>query len=66
MLNIILMIAAISLLFGSSTAGTYVTNISSAGNVELAMESCAIELNPFLGTLIKGECAIQNSKLRNA
>lgn len=54
----------ILLLQACSTAGSYVTNITSAGNNELSVEKCAVEMNPFLGTLSMGACTTQNVKVQ--
>lgn len=47
-----------------TTAGPYVTNISSDGNMGLNIEKCAVHMNAFTGAVSTGECTTQNIKLR--
>jgi len=44
-------------LAGCTTAGPYVTNISSDGNNGLNIEKCKVELNAFLGVVSTGDCS---------
>jgi type IV secretion system protein VirB7 len=46
-----------------TTAGPYVTNISSDGNNGLNIEKCKVELNAFLGVVNTGDCITSNIKL---
>jgi type IV secretion system protein VirB7 len=48
-----------------TTAGPYVTNISSDGNNGLNIEKCAVKLNAFMGTVSTTECTAQHIKLRS-
>ncbi|MHC5127084.1 hypothetical protein ACYST8_13590 [Pseudomonas inefficax] len=61
-----LLVAALSLaatLAGCTTAGPYVTNISSDGRNGLNIEKCAVKLNAFMGTVSTTECTSQNLRL---
>jgi type IV secretion system protein VirB7 len=46
----------ILLVTGCTTAGPYVTNISSDGANGLNIEKCKVELNMFLGVVNTGDC----------
>ncbi len=52
-----------STLAACTTAGPYVTNISSDGNNGLNIEKCKVELNAFLGVVNTGDCITNNIKL---
>ena len=56
-------IAVIAALSGCTTAGPYVTNISSDGANGLNIEKCKVELNAFLGVVNTGECSNSAIKL---
>ncbi|MNF04254.1 hypothetical protein D3C80_2037300 [compost metagenome] len=61
-----LLVAALGLaatLTGCTTAGPYVTNISSDGRNGLNIEKCAVKLNAFMGTVSTTECTSQNLRL---
>lgn len=47
-----------------TTAGPYVTNISSDGNYGLTVEKCSVHMNAFMGTVSTGDCTSQNLKLQ--
>jgi type IV secretion system protein VirB7 len=51
------------LLAGCTTAGPYVTNISSDGAYGLNIEKCKVELNAFLGVVNTGDCTSSSLKL---
>ena len=53
----------LAVLGGCTTAGPYVTNISSDGRNGLNIERCAVELNAFMGTVSTTECTSQNLQL---
>ncbi len=53
----------ITLLAGCTTAGPYVTNISSDGANGLNIEKCKVELNAFLGVVNTGDCSNSSIKL---
>lgn len=53
------------LLAGCTTAGPYVTNISSDGAYGLNIEKCKVELNAFLGVVNTGDCTSSSLKLVN-
>ena len=48
-----------------TTAGPYVTNISSDGNYGLTVEKCQVHMNAFMGTVSNGDCSSQNIKLQS-
>ncbi|TXL12589.1 hypothetical protein BMR05_14870 [Methylococcaceae bacterium HT4] len=48
---------------GCSTAGPYVTNISSDGNNGLNIEKCGVEMNGFTGTVSTSDCTSQHITL---
>lgn len=50
-------------LSGCTTAGPYVTNISSDGNNGLNIEKCKVELNAFLGVVNTGDCSTSSIRL---
>jgi len=50
-------------LAGCTTAGPYVTNISSDGNNGLNIEKCGVKLNAFMGTVSTVDCTSQHVKL---
>lgn len=61
-----LRIAALGLLAvlaGCTTAGPYVTSISSDGRNGLNIEKCSVKLNAFMGTVSNTECTSQNVRL---
>ncbi len=60
--KIIIIFCVAGLLAGCTTAGPYITNISSDGANGLNIEKCKVELNMFLGVVNTGDC--YNSTLR--
>ncbi|WP_340120880.1 hypothetical protein [Methylobacter svalbardensis] len=54
------------LLAGCTTAGPYVTNISSDGANGLNIEKCKVELNAFLGVVNTGDCSNSSLKLTSS
>ncbi len=50
-------------LSGCTTAGPYVTNISSDGANGLNIEKCKVELNGFIGVVNTGDCSNSTIKL---
>jgi len=62
MKKLILLLTAVGI-SGCTTAGPYVTNISSDGNNGLNIEKCKVELNAFLGVVNTGDCITSNIKL---
>ncbi|PFG11281.1 hypothetical protein [Marinobacter sp. LV10MA510-1] len=48
---------------GCTTAGPYVTNISSDGNNGLNIEKCAVKMNAFMGTVSTVDCSSQHVRL---
>ena len=61
----IIVFSGIALLAGCTTAGPYVTNISSDGANGLNIEKCKVELNAFLGVVNTGDCSNSSLKLTN-
>lgn len=58
--------AVLACLLGAcTTAGPFVTNISSDGNYGLNVEKCSVHMNAFMGTVSTGECSSQNLKLQS-
>ena len=51
-------------LVGCTTAGPYVTNISSDGRSGLNVEKCTVKLNAFMGTVSNGDCTSQSIQVR--
>jgi len=52
-----------SFLAGCTTAGPYVTNISSDGNNGLNIEKCGVQMNAFTGTVSNVDCLSQSIRL---
>lgn len=61
-LNIIVL-GLLSVLTGCTSAGPYVTNISSDGRNGLNIEKCSVEMNAWTATVSNSECTSQNVKL---
>jgi hypothetical protein len=61
----IVAICSTCILSGCTTAGPYVTNISSDGANGLNIEKCKVELNAFLGVVNTGDCINSTIKLSN-
>lgn len=61
--NIAATLAAAAVLAGCTTAGPYVTNISSDGRNGLNIEKCAVHLNAFMGTVSTSDCTSQHIQL---
>lgn len=61
-LKLILGIACLALV-GCSTAGPYVTNISSDGRGNLIIEKQKVQYNSFLRTVTNGESTTTNIKV---
>jgi len=59
----VLVCCAVVALSGCTTAGPYVTNISSDGNNGLNIEKCKVELNAFLGVVNTGDCSTSSIRL---
>jgi type IV secretion system protein VirB7 len=57
-------LASCTVLAGCSTAGPYVTNISSDGDNGVNVEKCAVKFNSFTGTVSTGDCTSQHIRLR--
>ena len=61
--KIIISLSLVCLISGCTTAGPYVTNISSDGANGLNIEKCKVELNAFLGVVSTGDCSSSSLKL---
>ncbi len=48
-----------------SSAGPYVTNISSDGNNGINIEKCKVHFNSFTGNVSTGVCTTQSIKLND-
>lgn len=59
----IMTLGLLAALAGCTTAGPYVTNISSDGRNGLNIEKCAVKMNAFMGTVSTAECTTQNLQL---
>jgi hypothetical protein len=59
----LILLPAVLGLSACTTAGPYVTNLSSDGANGLNIEKCKVELNAFLGVVNTGECINSNIKL---
>ncbi|HCS45769.1 MAG TPA: hypothetical protein DIW52_23600 [Pseudomonas sp.] len=59
----IVTLALLAVLTGCTTAGPYVTNISSDGRNGLTIEKCAVKMNAFMGTVSTADCTTQNVQL---
>ena len=65
MKNVIMSILLAMSLTACTTAGPYVTNISSDGKGGLNIEKCGVKMNAFLGTVSTSECTSQHIQLSN-
>lgn len=65
MIRLIVITALVVSLQACTSAGPYVTNISSDGNNGLTVEKCTVHMNAFMGTVSTGDCTSQNIKLKN-
>lgn len=63
MKSLTLLLAA-AILGGCTTAGPYITNISSDGNGGLNVEKCGAKLNAWTGTISNTDCTSQHIQLR--
>jgi len=65
-LKIIGACAIFTIFTGCSTAGPYVTNISSDGGGGLTVEKCMAHLNAFMGVINNSDCTTTNIHLSNS
>lgn len=56
-------LSVIIALAGCTTAGPYVTNISSDGRNGLDVEKCKVHFNAWMGTVSTGDCISQRIQL---
>jgi type IV secretion system protein VirB7 len=63
MRNVIIGVFLAISLSACTTAGPYVTNISSDGNGGLSIEKCGVKMNAFMGTISTSDCTAQNIKI---
>ncbi|WP_095129664.1 hypothetical protein [Pseudomonas sp. Irchel s3h14] len=59
----IVTLGLLAVLAGCTSAGPYVTNISSDGRNGLNIEKCSVEMNAFTNTVSTSECTTQNVQL---
>lgn len=59
-LTTLIVIASAIFLSGCSTAGPFVTNISSNGDGSITLEKCMIQYNGFSGTVSNKDCIQSN------
>ena len=65
-MNKLILITAIAIsVTACSSAGPYVTNISSDGNNGLNIEKCMVHFNSFTGNVSIGACTSQSIRLRS-
>lgn len=65
-MNKLILITAIAIsVTACSSAGPYVTNISSDGNNGLNIEKCMVHFNSFTGNVSTGACTSQSIRLRS-
>ncbi len=60
----LVIVLAAAFLAACTSAGPYVTNISSDGANGLNIEKCSVQLNAFMGTVSNDECSVQRIQLR--
>lgn len=58
----IIMLTAVLVLAGCTTAGPFVTNVSTDGRGGLVIEKCKVELNAWLGVINMGQCMSTGSR----
>ncbi|TXK92670.1 hypothetical protein BMR07_13120 [Methylococcaceae bacterium CS1] len=56
-------LSLVSLIIGCTTAGPYITNISSDGANGLNIEKCKVEFNQILSVISTGDCTNSSLKL---
>ncbi|MHB8549339.1 MAG: hypothetical protein ACYDAZ_09285 [Thermoplasmataceae archaeon] len=59
-----LLVVAVAMLQGCSTAGPFVTDISSDGNNGLNVEKCSAQMNAFMGTVSNSNCTSEHIQLQ--
>jgi hypothetical protein len=64
-MKIIFLASLVLTLSACTTAGPYVTNISSDGANGLTIEKCKVELNAFMLVVSTGNCSTNTIKLTN-
>lgn len=60
----LIILSAVLALCGCTTAGPYVTNISSNGGNGLNIEKCSVQFNAFMGVVSNSDCSVQHIQLR--
>lgn len=63
MKSIFAVLALAAVLAGCSTAGPYITSISSDGRNGLNIEKCSMQMNAFMNTVSNTDCTTQNLQL---
>jgi len=59
------LLCGIALLAGCTTAGPFVTSISSDGNNGLNIVKCDVHMNAFMGTISNSNCHTTSVRIRN-
>ena len=59
----IILAGLVLVITGCTTAGPYVTNISSDGANGLTIEKCKVEMNAFMGVVSTGDCSTSSLRL---
>jgi type IV secretion system protein VirB7 len=66
MKNVILALLALSLSACASTAGPFVTSVSSDGDDGLIVEKCMVKMDPWMSTVSNTECTTVPIKMRTS
>ena len=56
----LIVIVSVLLLQACTTAGPFVSNLSSDGNGGLNIEKCSVKMNAFMGTVSNANCSSQH------
>ena len=64
-MKLIILAGLVLVITGCTTAGPYVTNISSDGANGLTIEKCKVEMNAFMGVVSTGDCSTSSLRLTN-
>ena len=64
-MKLIILAGLVLVITGCTTAGPYVTNISSDGANGLTIEKCKVEMNAFMGVVSTGDCSTSSLSLTN-
>jgi hypothetical protein len=64
MKKVLIVVAVCAALGGCTTAGPFVTNISSNGSDGLNIEKCSVQMNGFTGAISNKDCISTVIRLR--